>query len=367
MRSLASFRHLLLGIVALCAGALHAAAATVHVYIWSDYIAPSVLTQFQKETGIKVVYDVYDSNEMLEAKLLAGGSGYDVVFPTARPFAQRHILRNIYMRLDPNALPNLRNLDRGILGSLKDIDAHNDHVLPYTWGTTGIGYNKKLVAQRLGANVPTNSWGLLFDPRIAAKLATCGIAVLDDAEEALHAALLYLGKDPNSAAPADLNAAIALYAKVRPFIRYFHSSQYINDLANGDVCVAMGYSGDVLQARDRARESNNHVEVTYVVPQQGAIMWVDLMAIPNDAPNKVNALKFVNFLLRADVMARISNEVAYANGNAAATPLLNASIRNDRGIYPSKETMARLKTAKNLSAAERRARTRAFTHIRTGR
>lgn len=374
MRLLASSRSVLASIGALLATllalSLPAAAAPekrVNVYNWSDYIAMDVLEQFRRETGIKVVYDVYDSNEMLEAKLLAGGSGYDVVFPTARPFAQRHMQRNVYLQLDPRALPNRRNLDQGILTSLRDIDPRNDHLIPYTWGTTGVGYNRRAIAQRLGANAQPNTWRLIFDPAVAAKLASCGIAVLDDAEEALHAALIYLGKDPNSAAPADLAAANALYARVRPYIRYFHSSKYIDDLANGNICVAMGYSGDVLQARDRAREARRGVDVAYAVPREGAIMWVDLMAIPKDAPNKANALAFVNFIMRPDIMAKISNTVAYANGNAAATRLLDPAIRNDPGIYPDRATMARLKTAKNLNPAERRARTRAFTRIRTGR
>jgi putrescine transport system substrate-binding protein len=368
MRRLATFAAAFATFALLLAAPAQAAPERrVNVYNWNDYIAMDVLEQFRRETGIKVVYDVYDSNEMLEAKLLAGGSGYDVVFPTARPFAQRHMQRNVYLKLDPRALPNRRNLDQTILASLRDIDPRNEHLLPYTWGTTGIGYNRRAITQRLGANAQPNTWRLLFDPAIAAKLASCGIAVLDDAEEALHAALIYLGKNPSSTQPADLTAAIELFARVRPHIRYFHSSRYIDDLANGNICVAMGYSGDVLQARDRAREARRNVEVAYTVPREGAIMWVDLMAIPRDAPNKANALAFVNFLMRPDVMAKITNEVAYANGNAAATRLVDPAIRNDPGVYPDRATMARMKTAKNLTAAERRVRTRAFTRIRTGR
>lgn len=344
-----------------------AAEQTVNVYNWSDYIAPAVLKQFQKETGVRVVYDQYDSNEMLEAKLLVGGSGFDVVFPTARPFAQRHLQKGVYQPLDRAQVPNIKNLDPRIVASLQDVDPGLKHVVPYTWGTTGIGYNKKAVTKRLGATTPVNTWALLFNPLLAAKLSDCGITVLDDPEEALHSALIYLGKDPSSAAPADLDAAIALYKSVRKYIKYFHSSQYITDLATGDVCVSMGYSGDIIQARNRARDAKNGVEVGYAVPREGAIMWVDLMAIPKDAPHTANAFKFVNFILRADVMAAISNEIAYANANAASFRLLKPELRNDPGVYPSAKILASLKTAKNLGSVERRARNRAFTRIRSGK
>ena len=346
----------------------HAAHAgqTINVYNWSDYIAPQVLKQFQKETGIRVQYDTYDSNEVLESKLLVTGSGYDVVFPTARPYADRHMQHGVYLALDKKQLPNLKNLDPVILRSLLDIDPANKHVLPYTWGTTGIGYNRDKVLQRLGAKTPLNTWALLFDPKNAAKLKDCGIAILDDPEEALHAMLIYLGRDPNSARPEDLAAAIAAYKLIHPYIKYFHSSQYLNDLAGGDICIAMGYSGDVIQARNRASEAKNGVHVAYAHPQEGSIMWVDLMAIPKDAPHAANAHKFVNFLLRGDIMATISNEIAYANANAAALPLLTPAIRNDLAIYPDNTVRARLKTARSLAPDERRARSRAFTRIRTG-
>ena len=354
---------------ALC-GALPAWAATptqtVNVYNWSDYIAPKVLEQFRKETGIRVQYDTYDANEVLESKLLVSGSGYDVVFPTARPFADRHLQHGVYLALDAKQLPNLKNLDPAILHSLVDIDPGNRHVLPYTWGTTGLGYNRAKVLQRLGTKAALNTWALLFDPANAAKLKDCGIAILDDPEEALHAMLIYQGRDPNSARPADLAAVIAAYKRIHPYIKYFHSSQYINDLAGGNVCIAMGYSGDVIQARNRAREVKNGVQVMYSLPREGSIMWVDLMAIPKDAPHAANAHKFINFLLRGDIMAAVSNEIAYANANTAALPLLTPAIRNDPSIYPDDAVRARLKTARSLTAEERRARTRAFTRIRSG-
>ena len=355
---------------ALCSAAPTFAAngeQVVNVYNWTDYIAPKVLKQFQKETGIRVQYDTYDSNEVLESKLLVTGSGYDVVFPTARPYADKHLKHNVYLALDRSQVPNLKNLDPAIMHSLQDIDPGNKHVVPYTWGTTGIGYNRDKVIKRLGANAPLNTWALLFDPKNAAKLKDCGVAILDDGEEALHAMLIYLGRDPNSAKPEDLAAAVAGYKSIHPYIKYFHSSQYINDLAGGDICIAMGYSGDVVQARNRALEAKNNVQhVAYAHPKEGSILWVDLMAIPKDAPHAANAYKFVNFLLRGDVMASISNEIGYANANGAALPLLKADIRDDPVIYPNNAIRSHLRTARSLTPEEKRARTRAFTRIRSG-
>ena len=280
----------------------------LHVYNWSDYIAPDTLENFQAATGIKVTYDVYDSNEVMEAKLLAGGSGYDVVFPTAQPFAERQIKAGLYLKLDKSKLGNYGNLDPAILKALQTPDPGNAHVVPYMWGTSGIGYNVDKVKALLGDNVPTDTWALIFDPAIASKLAACGISVMDDEMEGMSAALMYLGKDPNTTDPKDFEAAVELFQKVRPYIKYFHSSQYINDLANGDLCVAHGYSGDVLQARDRADEAGNNVHVAYTVPKEGAILWIDVMAIPSDAPHPDNAYAFINYLLKPDVIAAITSK-----------------------------------------------------------
>ena len=343
-----------------------AAAKQLNVYNWSDYIAEDTLARFQQETGIKVVYDVYDSNEMLEAKLLAGSSGYDVVFPSARPFAQRHIEAGIYRELDRAKLPNWGNLDPAVLSALQDVDPGNKFLMPYMWGTTGIGYNVAKVRERLGDDFPLDSWNLIFDPAVAEKLKDCGIALLDDEQEGFAAALIWLGRDPNGAGGGEIEAASELFAKVRPFIRYFHSSKYIDDLANGEICVAMAYSGDALMAGDRAEEAGNGVEVAYFIPKEGAVRWVDSAAVPADAPHADNAHAFLDFLMRPDVMAPISEYVSYASANAAATPLVDASVRDDPAIYPPAEVLARLVDPKKLPEAESRARVRAWTSIKSG-
>lgn len=339
----------------------------LHVYNWSDYIADEVLEQFQQESGIKVVYDVYDSNEVLEAKLLAGHSGYDLVFPTARPFAQRHIKAGIYRPLDKGQLGNYANLDAVIMQGLTDVDPGNAHVVPYMWGTTSIGYNAAKVAERLGPDAPTDTWALIFDPHTAERLADCGISLLDDPTEVFSAALAYLGKDPNSTAQGDLDAATGLLQKVRPYIRYFHSSQYINDLANGDLCVAHGYSGDILQARDRAVEANNSVQVVLTIPREGAVLFVDVMAIPADAPHPQNAHRLIDFLMRPEVIAKITDFVGYANAIPASLPLLDKSVRDNPGIFPPPDVLARLISPAELGPAAQRARTRAWTRVKAGR
>jgi putrescine transport system substrate-binding protein len=348
-------------------GAGAAEPKVVNVYNWSDYIAEDTLERFTAETGIKVIYDVYDANEVLEAKLLAGKSGYDVVFPSAQPFAQRHIASRVYRPLDRARLPHHQNLDPAILKSLQTVDPGNAHVVPYLWGTTGIGYNVEKVREALGEAAPVDSLRLLFDPAVVAKLAGCGVSLMDDEAEALGAALIYLGKSPNTTDPADIEAAAEVIARVRPHVRYFHSSQYINDLANGDLCVAQGYSGDVLQARDRAEEAGNGVEVAYSIPKEGAILWVDVMAIPGDAPHPENAHAFIDFLLRPKVIAAVTNHVSYANPNLAATDLVDEEVRTDPGIYPSPEVRARLVVSEVPPPAIQRLRTRTWTRVKTGR
>jgi putrescine transport system substrate-binding protein len=338
----------------------------LNVYNWSDYVAEDTIARFEQESGIKVVYDVYDANEMLEAKLLAGSSGYDVVFPSARPFAQRHVQAKLYAELDRAKLGNFGNLDPQVLAALEDVDPGNKHLMPYMWGTTGIGYNVAKVRERLGADFPLDSWNLLFDPAVAAKLKDCGIALLDDEQEGFGAALIYLGRDPNGVGGGEIDAASALYAQARPFVRYFHSSKYIDDLANGEICVAMGYNGDVLQARDRAAEAGNGVEVAYIIPKEGALRWIDTAAIPADAPHADNAHAFLDFLMRPDVMAPISNYVSYASANSAAKPLVDEAVRNDPGIYPADAVLARLVDPKILPENESRARVRAWTSIKSG-
>lgn len=338
----------------------------VHVYNWSDYVAEDTVAKFTAETGINVVYDVYDANEILEAKLMTGGSGYDVVFPSARPFAQRQIAANVYAPLDKGKLANWKNLDATLLAGLQDVDPGNAHVAPYMWGTTGLGINVAKVKEALGEDVGRDSWALLFDPKNAAKLAKCGISVLDDEQEAFGAALLWLGRDPNGHGSDETDTVKAAFAAIRPHVRYFNSSKYIDDLANGDLCLAMGYSGDVFQARDRAEEAGNGVELDFVIPKEGALRWFDLMAIPKDAPHPGNAHAFIDYLLRPDVIAPISDYVGYANANSAATALLDPELSGNPGVYPAPEVVAKLVDPKSLPETLQRERVRAWTSIKSG-
>lgn len=339
----------------------------VHVYNWSDYVAEDTLEGFQKATGIRVVYDVYDGNEILEAKLMARNSGYDVVFPSARPFAERHVAAGIYQPLDRAKLPNWQHIDPKVLAGLASIDSGNQHLVPYMWGTTGLGINTAKVKEALGEDAALDSWALLFDPANAEKLASCGIAILDDDQETFGAALIYLGRDPNAQAEDEVQVVSDLYAGVRPHVRYFHSSKYIDDLANGDLCVAMGYSGDIFQARDRAAEAENGVEIEYVIPKEGALRWVDVMAVPADAPHPEQAHAFINHLLDPAVIAAISDYVAYANPNTAARALMDPEIAADPGIFPPDEVMDKLVDPKTLPNDQQRERVRAWTAIKTGR
>lgn len=364
-----AFKHALLGVLATAMAGLGAHAAeepVVRVYNWSDYIAEDTLENFTKETGIQVVYDVFDSNEVLEAKLLAGNTGYDVVVPSAS-FLGRQIQAGVFMPLDKGKLPNYKNLDPALMKRLEIVDPGNTYAVPYLWGTTGIGYNVDKVSAALGEDAPVDSWDLVFKPEYMQKLQSCGVALLDAPSEIMAAALNYLGLDPNSFEKADYDKATELLLSIRPYVRYFHSSQYINDLANGDICVAVGWSGDILQARDRADEAGAGVQVAYTIPKEGAAMWFDMMVVPKDAPHPDNAHKFINYILRPDVIANISNYVAYANGNAAADPLVDEEIKSDPGIYPTEAAKAHLYTFKVLPPKVDRIITRAWTRVKTGK
>jgi putrescine transport system substrate-binding protein len=338
----------------------------LHVYNWSDYIAPDTIANFTKETGIEVTYDVYDGNEVLEAKLLAGNSGYDLVVPSASPYMARQIAAGAYRELDKAKLPNLKNLDPQILAQAATADPGNAHGVPYLWSVTGIGFNIALLDRALGDAAPRDSLALLFDPVYAKKLAPCGIALLDTPQEIVPAALAYLGRDPKSHAEADLAGAIALIDKVRPYVRKFHSSQYINDLATGDICIALGYSGDVIQARNRAREAESPVEIAFRVPREGAQMSIDMLGIPADAPHPDNAHVFINYILRPDVIAAITNAVSYPNPNLAATQFVDPEIRDDPGIYPPEPLKRLLYIDLPAPRAYERARTRAWTRMKSG-
>ncbi|MBK1645987.1 spermidine/putrescine ABC transporter substrate-binding protein PotF [Thiocapsa imhoffii] len=340
---------------------------TVHLYNWNDYFAADTLSGFQAATGIRPILDVYDANEVLEAKLFAGRSGYDVVFPTAHPFAARQVRAGMYRPLDQDALPGLARLDPNVMSRLSLSDPDNAHLVPYLWGTSGIGINREQVNAILGEDADTDTWGLIFDPEMALQLSKCGISLLDDSTEVFSAALAYLGKDPNSLERGDLDAAEALIRSIRPAVRYFHSSQYISDLANGGLCVAMGYSGDVLQARERAAEANRGVVIEYHIPREGAAFWTDVMAIPADAPNPLAAQAFIDYILEPAVIAAISNEVFYANPNREATALLDAAVREDSAIYPPPEVMDRLFVPSERSDRDIRELNRRWTRIKANR
>ena len=361
----------------LCAALVLVAAAAVagpagaaeekvlNVYNWSDYIAKDTLSRFTAETGIKVNYDVYDSNEVLEAKLMAGSSGYDVVFPSASPFVARQIKSGIYRPLDRSKLPNWKNLTPSLLKAMETSDPGNKHTVPYMVAGTGIGYNVAKV-KAAAADAPTDSWALLFDPKWAAKVASCGVSLLDDPNEVFAAAYAYLGIDTATEKREDLEKAAALIQKIRPFVKYFHSSSYINDLANGDVCVSHGYGGDLIQSRDRAKEAKRGVEVRVFLPKEGAQAVIDVMAVPKDAKHPDNAHAFIDFMMRPDVVGPITNAVGYANAIEGAEKFVDEERLKDPVVYPSKETRDRLFVVPLKSPTYDRLRTRTWTRIKTG-
>ena len=334
------------------------------VYNWSDYIAETTIADFEARTGIKVTYDVFDSNEVLETKLLSGNTGYDIVVPSST-FLQRQIQAGVFRKLDKRKLPNLANMNLEIMKLVAEQDPGNEHSIVYMWGTTGIGYNRELVKKALGTDT-IDGWEAVFDPAIAQKLAKCGITMLDSATDVVESALIYLGHDPNSEDRADLAAAEELLTKVRPYVRYFHASQYINDLATGEICVSLGWSGDVIQARDRAAGAEAPVDIAYAIPKQGAMLWFDTLAIPADAPHPDNAHAFLNFLMEPEVIAGVSNYVAFANANAAALQFVDDEVKSDPSIYPTPEVMKNLHPDIVESQEFSRDLNRAWTRIRTG-
>jgi putrescine transport system substrate-binding protein len=358
----------LLASVALGLGLVSAAAAqerVVNVYNWSDYVDTKALDEFTKQTGIKVVYDTYDNNEIVETKLLAGKSGYDIVVPSG-PFVQRLIGAKVFQKLDKAKLPNLANQWPEVTQRLAVFDPGNQYAVNYMWGTTGIGINVKKVNEILG-DVPLNTWDLVLKPDVAAKLKGCGIYMLDSPEDLFPGVLAYLGLNPDSKRQDDLQKAGDALQKVRGNVQKFHSSEYINALANGDICVAVGYSGDIIQAKKRAEEAKNGVEVQYIIPREGALMWFDSMAIPADAKNVAEAHEFINFMMRPEVAAANTNFVSYASGNLAAKAKIDPAILNDPGIYPDEATFKRLFTNTAYDDRAQRLVTRLWTRVKTGR
>jgi len=347
-------------------GTVQADNKVLHVYNWSDYIAPETVAKFEKQSGIKVVYDVFDSNETLEAKLLAGKSGYDVVVPSNN-FLAKQIKAGVYQELDKSKLPNWKNLDEDLLKAVGDAsDPGNKYAFPYMWGSIGIGYNPEKVKAALGID-KIDSWDVVFKPENIAKLKSCGVSFLDAPTEMIPAALHYLGKPTNSKEKGDLKAAEDLFMKIRPSVTYFHSSKYISDLANGNICVAVGYSGDLEQSKARAHEAGDKVKLDYVIPKEGAGTFYDMVAIPKDAENVEAAYKWMDFLMQPEVMAEITNAVRFPNGNKAATPLVDKDISGDASIYPSDEVKKQLYAISDQDPATLRLVTRSWTKIKSGK
>ena len=338
----------------------------LNIYNWSDYIAEDTIANFEKETGIKVTYDVFDSNELLEAKMVSGNTGYDLVVPSLQ-YLSRQVQAGVFQPLDKSKLTNYGNLDPEIMARIAKLDPGNAHALNWLWGTTGIGYNVAKVKAALGPNAPVDSWDLVFKPENISKLKSCGVAMLDTPGELLPIALNYLGEDPVSSNEAVIRKGEALLTKIRPYITEFNSSEYINELANGDICLAVGWSGDVFQAASRAEEAKNGIEIKYNIPKEGAPMWFDMMAIPKDAKHPNNAHLFLNYILRPEVMAGISNYVAYANANKASTPMVDKAVLENPGVYPTPETMKKLFTFAVLPPDVDRLYTRIWTKLKTGK
>ena len=338
----------------------------VNFYNWSNYMAPGVLEEFTRETGIKVVYDTFDANETLETRLLAGKSGYDLVVPTAY-FLQRQIKANVFQKLDKSKLPNLANAWPFVTKQLAIYDPGNQYGANYMWGTTGIGYNVKMAQKVLGPDARIDSWDAVFKPENIARFKDCGIHMLDSADDIFPAALSYLGLDPNSTKQADLQNAADLILKIRPYVRKFHSAEYLSALATGEICLVVGWSGDIMQARSRAAEANNDIEIGYAVPKEGAQMFFDNLAIPGDAKNVSEAYELINYLYRPEVAARNSDFLSYANGNLASQKLIDPKILNDKNIYPDEATLKKLFVITARDPATQRVINRLWTKVKTGR
>ncbi|WP_248914506.1 polyamine ABC transporter substrate-binding protein [Pseudomonas moorei] len=341
------------------------AAGTVHVYNWSDYIGQTTLADFQKETGIKPVYDVFDSNETLEGKLLAGRTGYDVVVPSNH-FLGKQIKAGAFQKLDKKLLTNYGNLDPVLLKRLEQNDPGNQYAVPYLWGTNGIGYNVDKIKAVLGVD-SIDSWAVLFEPENIKKLQSCGVAFLDSADEMMPTVLNYMGLNANSTNPEDYKKAEAKLLAVRPYVTYFHSSKYITDLANGDICIAVGFSGDMFQARNRAEEAKKGVKIAYTIPKEGGALWFDMLAIPKDSANVKEAHAFINYLLKPEVIAQVSDYVGYANPNPGSDKLMEQSIRTDEAVYPPQAVLDKTYVSIELPPNIQRLMTRSWTKVKSGK
>jgi putrescine transport system substrate-binding protein len=359
-----------LALCALAGGAADAAGdggkeeKILNVFTWPDYIAPDTIRNFERETGIKVNYDTYDSTEMAEARLLAGRTGYDVVVHAER-YSARLIPIGVYRPLDKSKLPNLRHLDPWVLEWVAADDPGNDYGVPYLWGTTGFAYNKRLVAERM-PDAPVTSGDMLFKPEVVKRFADCGVTFIDEPTDVIPMALLYLGRDPNSLDPQDLADVEKLLKAVRPYIRYFSSAKMLIDLPNEEVCIAMSWSGDYAQAMLRGRQVGRRVPLAYTTQKEGTLAWFDLWFIPADAPHPDNAHKFLNYLLRPEVAASIVEETRYATPNLAALPLLPLEIRNDPAVFPPESVRQSLYKGQIRDPIVERRRSRLWSRVKTG-
>jgi putrescine transport system substrate-binding protein len=336
----------------------------VNLYIWADFLGPDTLAAFEQQTGIKVRVSYFETDETLESRMLTGHSGFDVVDPTA-PFFERQIRSGAYLPLDPAKLPNLKNLDPTIMARVALNDPGNKYGVVYMWGTDGIGYNEEAVTKAL-PNIPLDSWRLVLDPAYASRLKTCGINIFDSPSEMVRLVLRYLGKDPNAPSPQDLQAVEHVLMTIRPFVRTIDSPGYIQAMANGDICIGVGYSGDFVQSRKRALEAGNGNRIAYMIPNEGSLIYFNMLAIPRDAPDAENAHAFINYLLSPPVVAKISNAIGYANANVAATPLVEPSITGDTAVYPTAEERKRLFVQMDASPELSREITRIWQRFKTG-
>lgn len=361
-------RYALIGVIA---GLLAVSAAVVvaagkdrvvHVFNWTNYIDDAAIPAFESKTGIKVVYDLMDSNDALEGKLLAGRSGYDIVVPTSNFFAEQ-LRAGLYQPIDRSRLANYGNLDPVLMKRIEIFDPGNVYGVPYMWGNSGIAYNVDAIKSRM-PDAPLDSWRMVFDPKVAARFADCGIAILDAGDEVVESALIYLGRDPNSESREDLVAATDVIRAIQPYVRYFHSTQFVDDLANGEICLALGWSGDAYQAVRSAREG---IRIEYVIPKEGGIVWFDIMAIPKDAPHVDTAYAWIDHILDPAVVAGITNEIWYANPNLASRALLDPEVRDNAVIFPSPEVMERLVAIGPKNQRFVRMRNRAWTQAKAGR
>ena len=355
-----------LGLTSLLAlGTAHAEQPTVHLYNWSDFLAPETAKEFKAATGTTLVQDVFDDAEVMESKLMAGHSGYDVVI-IPDDLIPNFVKAGVLQELDRSQLSNWPRLAPDVLKKLQVNDPDNRYAVPYMWGTTGIGYNVEKVTQLLGPDAPVNSWDLIFKPENISKLSQCGVAMLDAPVEIIPIALHYLGLPPNSKNPADYEKAEALLRTIRPYIRYFDSSKFTADLANGDICAVVGWGGSVYSAQQTAERAHNGVRINYNIPREGAPVWMENMVLLKDAPHPQQGYAFIDYILRPEITARNSNHVGYPNGNKDATALIDAQLRENPALYPSQEVMGTLYPLETLPLRLERVRTRVWTKVTTG-